>query len=127
MGRSEGSLTLPEVALMKAMLRRGTFSNEQIAAYFNHPSRTFNQGRVTDAKQGKRWGADDTEVQTVLKAAAIIGGGGVELANLLPPQQLIFEEPYRSLHDFPLQLFRNVVVQTDILFFGTLQSTSTDK
>lgn len=55
MGRSEGSLTLPEVALMKAMLRRGTFSNEQITAYFNHPSRTFNQGRVTDAKQGKRW------------------------------------------------------------------------
>jgi len=30
MGRSEGSLTLPEVALMKAKLRRGTFSNDDL-------------------------------------------------------------------------------------------------
>lgn len=72
MGRSEGSLTLPEVALMKAMLRRGTFSNEQITAYFNRPSRTFNQGRVTDAKQGKRWAdvepANDDELDRFLAA-----------------------------------------------------------
>lgn len=71
MGRStEGSLTLPEIALMKAMLRRGSFSNEQITAYFNQPSRTFNQGRVTDAKQGKRWAdiepASDEELDRFL-------------------------------------------------------------
>lgn len=70
MARFVGRLAPAEIALMKAMLCRGTFTNEQIAAHFNHPSRPVNQGRVSDAKTGKRWAdiepANDDELDRFL-------------------------------------------------------------
>jgi hypothetical protein len=48
------SLVSAEVALIKAMLRRGMRNNE-IQFYFNRPERPVNSGRITEIKKGIKW------------------------------------------------------------------------
>lgn len=43
-----------EIAVMKGMIRDG-FENQRIVAYFNHPDRPLNLGRISDLKSGKRF------------------------------------------------------------------------
>jgi hypothetical protein len=47
-------LVSAEVALIKAMLRRGMRNNE-IQFYFNRPERPVNSGRITEIKKGIKW------------------------------------------------------------------------
>lgn len=62
-----------EVALVKAMLAKGTFGNDQdILAYFTRPSRSINHARIaeirTEAKHAKAKAATDEEFQGFLDA-----------------------------------------------------------
>ena len=43
-----------EVALVKAMLAKGTFGNDQdILAYFTRPTRSINHARICDIRDGR--------------------------------------------------------------------------
>ena len=52
---SGNSLTSVEVALIKAFLREGGYSNQEIIAYFSRPNRSINQGRIVDIKTEKTY------------------------------------------------------------------------
>lgn len=53
---SQNHLEPWEVEIIKAMLVRGGFPNQQIIAYFSRPTRSINQGRIVDIKKGKIFG-----------------------------------------------------------------------
>lgn len=58
-----------EVALMKAMLKRG-FANKDVQFFFNRPDRAVNSGRISEIKGGDRWAniapADDHDLDEFL-------------------------------------------------------------
>ena len=64
------SITDPEIALIKAMLRRA-MNKTTIQAYFTHPDRVVNQGRVNNIDDGKYApqivAATDAELDTFLE------------------------------------------------------------
>ena len=53
---SQNSLEPWEAEIIKAMLARGGFSNQKIVAYFSRPTRSINQARVVDIKNGRIFG-----------------------------------------------------------------------
>jgi hypothetical protein len=59
-----------EVALVKAMLRRGDLADQSIQAYFTRPGRTVNHARIHEIRQGKRFlavpAASDRELEAFL-------------------------------------------------------------
>lgn len=44
-----------EVALIKAMLNRGGYSVQDILAYFTRPTRSINQGRISEIRKGTKF------------------------------------------------------------------------
>ena len=62
-----------EVTLVKAMLAKGTFGNDQdILAYFTRPTRSINHARISDIRNGRMHAkakpATDEELQRFLDA-----------------------------------------------------------
>lgn len=52
--RREGGLQRSEVALIKAMIARGGYRDQDILAYFTRPSRTINHARIADIRHGRK-------------------------------------------------------------------------
>ena len=61
-----------EVAIVKAMIGRGEFQDQDIQAYFTRPSRTVNHGRIKEIRDGEKHAvvkaADDATLNAFLAA-----------------------------------------------------------
>ena len=66
--RTKNKLEHWEIALIKAMLEKATFGNDQdILAYFTRPSRSINHARILEIRKGDKHArvrpATDTELE----------------------------------------------------------------
>ena len=50
----ENSLEKWEVAIVKAMLERGGYNDQDIQAYFTRPSRSINHARILEIRKGNK-------------------------------------------------------------------------
>ncbi len=83
------SLKPAEVALIKAMLKRGMRNNE-VQFHFNRPDRPVNSGRITEIKQGIKWTdvepVTDEELDAFLADTGKAGSGRGDAEPQVPDQ-----------------------------------------
>ncbi len=64
------TLTVREIALVKALVRRGKLIDQEIQAYFTRPGRTVNHARILEIRTARRHAdvaaASDRELDTFL-------------------------------------------------------------
>lgn len=53
--RKHNKLNISEVAIVKAMIERGGFQDQDIQAYFTRPTRTINHARIAEIRNGTRF------------------------------------------------------------------------
>ncbi|WP_404381646.1 helix-turn-helix domain-containing protein [Caenispirillum salinarum] len=87
-GRKRDGLPAWKIPLIKAMLRRGGWSNEQIAFLLSTVDDTVNLGRVSDVKRGKRGGDVEAAIDEELDRFLMLretNAGGVDPKQVYGP------------------------------------------